>query len=150
MKLVEASQDNAKGLTMIEIIVAMAILSVIAGLGFWVSLEFYKTYNLDSEFNILTSALRKVRNLSMTNFNESAHGIYIEPNRYVIFQGSSYVARNQSFDEIYEPLSVNFSGIGEAVFSQLSGDSSASGTIKINYETKNRQVFINYDGKIDW
>lgn len=135
---------------MIEIIMVVAILSAIAGFGFWASLEFYKRYNLDAEFNILTSVLKKARNLSINNFNESAHGIFIEPNRYTVFQGVSYASRNSDFDEIYQPSGVNFSGIGEAVFSQLSGDSSASGTIVLNYETRTRIIFINYDGKIDW
>lgn len=135
---------------MIEIIMVVAILSAIAGFGFWASLEFYKRYNLDAEFNILTSVLKKVRNLSINNFNESAHGIFIEPNRYTVFQGASYASRDSDFDEIYQPSGINFSGVGEAVFSQLSGDSNASGTIVLNYETRTRIIFINYDGKIDW
>ncbi|MBI5306376.1 prepilin-type N-terminal cleavage/methylation domain-containing protein [Candidatus Wolfebacteria bacterium] len=138
-----------KGFTIIEVLIVMGILGTIFIFGVWTGLNFYEQYNINVEFNNLISVLRKARNLSIGNFNESPHGIYIEQNRYTVYQGNSYSSRNPSFDEVFAPQTIKFSGLGDIIFSQLSGDSSASGTISVNYLKKNKSISINYEGKID-
>ncbi len=135
---------------MIEVIIVIAILTTIAGFGLFANLGFYKRYALNSDRDILTNVLGKARNSAMNNLNQSAHGVFIEPNRYTIFQGSSYVSRRQERDQVFiASPAVALSGLQEIIFQQLSGDASASGTIILTSGEINRAISINYEGRID-
>lgn len=139
------------GLTLVEIIIAVGILTLIAGLGLIVGLDFYQRYSLDSERDAIVAVLRKSRSSSMGNLNQQPYGVFFESNRYIAFQGNSYAARQQTHDQIFNMSpSVKAAGVQEVVFQQLSGDSNASGSINLSSGAINRTISINYEGKIDW
>lgn len=139
------------GITIIETLVVLAIVAVVSGLGFFIGIDFYKMYALNSERDNLVSVLRRARSLSVNNFNQSAHGVYIELNRYTIFQGNSYAGRQAAYDQVFNVSpSVAIGGLQEIVFSQLSGDASASTTIVLNNNRSSRLISTNYEGRINW
>lgn len=143
--------QSQSGLTLIEIIIAVGILTIVAGLGLIVDLNFYQRYSLDSERDAIVAILRKSRSLSMTNFNRQPYGVFIESNRYTAFRGNSYANRQQTYDQIFNiSPSVGLRGLQEIVFNQLSGDSNASGTIVLSSGAIDRTISINYEGQINW
>ena len=54
--------QDSKGFTLVEILIAIALLIVILSLGLFISFDFYKNYAFRSEKNIIVSILQKARN----------------------------------------------------------------------------------------
>lgn len=142
-----------RGFTLIEVLIVMAILSILTTLGYFVAIDFYKSYAFNSERDIIVSILQKARSQSLSNINQSAHGVYFDNlnSRYVIFQGVTYAARNAALDEnlAYAP-GINHSGLVEISFFQLSGDSSASGSMNLSDGKRNTTISVNSEGQINW
>lgn len=139
------------GFTFIEFTIVLAILAFTAGLGLFVSLEFYRGSVLDSERDQFLSILRRARNAAINNIHNLSHGVYVASSSYIIFAGPSYVGRIASYDEIFPRAApVSFSGPSEIVFSRLAATSSASGTIILSYVPASTTIQINYEGQISW
>jgi len=141
-----------QGFTFIELLVVVAIMVMISGLGLFISLDFYKTYALNSERDIVVSIFMKARNRAANNFNESGHGIYINSDGYTVFQGSSYVSRNQTYDELIKrAYSVTSSGLQEIVFEQLTGNlTTSAGDVTLSNGVKSINISLNSEGRINW
>lgn len=152
MKFLKISADKNKGFTFIEIIMVVAILMALAGLGLIFGIDFYKTYSLDTERNVVSSLLQKARSRAQNNFNQSPHGVYFQSNNYyIIFQGASYALRNVDYDQLIpKNQAINISGISEIIFGQLSGDSQIAGNVILNNNKRTLIISINNEGGINW
>lgn len=156
MKLPKASKSNktqssAQGLTAIEVLTAIGIVAVIFSLGLILGIDFYRSYAMNSERDVLISSLMKARSRAANNINQSAHGVYLTADKIVIFQGSSYSGRNALYDQdIKLSESVSKSGLNETVFQQLTAESSASGTIILSNSQRTINISVNNEGKIDY
>lgn len=139
------------GFTLIEIVLVIALIALSLGLGWFISLEFYGTYALDAERDTLVSALRKARSQSLRNIGGVPHGLSIMSDRYTLFFGTSYAARNLAFDEnIARSAGITLAGPAEIVFGQLTATSSASGTVTLSDGVRQRMITTNYEGRISW
>jgi len=141
-----------KGFTLIEFLIVMTITAVIVGVGSFAGYDFYKTYALNAERDVLVSSLAKARNQSMNNLNESVHGVFIDANGYTVFQGSSYASRDQAYDELIKGNSlVTLTGIKEVTFEKLSGDlTTPEGDIDLSNGTRSTIISLNNEGRIEW
>jgi len=130
----------------------VAIIVIISGLGLFVGLDFYKTFALNSERDIVVGIIMKSRNKAANNFNESPHGVYVDVSGYTIFQGATYASRDQSYDEMIKRNSVvTASGLQEMVFEQLSGGlTTAEGDITLSNGAKSVTISMNNEGRINW
>ena len=137
-----------KGLTLIEILLAIGILGVIFGIGLPIGWDFYINCNFDSEVGTFISLLERARNSAMVNFNEASHGVWVDTDQLILFQGLSYAARDISQDRTFpRSASVIVSGPSEIVFSALSGQA-ASSTYNFSNATKNINIYVNSEGTI--
>jgi len=156
-------QDNS-GMTMIEIVVVIGIITILFSLGFFVDLSTYSRYSHRSEVDVIVSVLEKARSQSMNNkcfgscTDGKTHGVYITSGQYVIFQGNDYASRDLAVDEITtaNPNS-SATGFTEVVFEQLTGklkpqispmDSEL--TLTVTQEGKTSKIHINNQGRINW
>mgnify|MGYP001563404602 FL=1 len=143
--------SNEKGITLVEILTAMGILTVVLSLGYFVGFDFYKNYALHSEKDVLISVLRKARSQALNNVGATAHGIYIDDSSYTIFYGNSFVSRDSQYDEnIKRAPGISLSGLNEAVFQPLTATSTASSTIALSNNQKTFFIDLNYEGRINW
>src|SRR5439155_93802 len=80
--------NSENGFTLIEIMIAVGILAIIATLGLFVSFDFYKGYAFRSEKSIVVSTLQKARDESLSNINQTRHGVHFgaSPLQYIIFE----------------------------------------------------------------
>lgn len=143
---------SSRGFTLIELLIVVAITVIISSLGLFLNLDFYKTYALSSERDIVVGILMKARNKAANNFNQSAHGVFVDTNGYTIFKGSSYALRNASYDELIKRNnSVTASGIQEVVFEQLTGGlTTLEGDIVLDNNVKSVNISLNNEGRINW
>ena len=139
-----------KGFTVIEIILIIGILAIIFGLGFPIVFDFYKNYQFKTEQDQFISFLEIARNLSMTNLNQSQHGVFQNNDNFIIFEGNSFATRNQSQDQIFpRSKAVSVSGPSEIIFNVISGQATSSLYIFTNGKTSSN-VYVNKEGQIDW
>lgn len=162
MRLLKTFIRNNTGFTLIEVLIVLGIFSVLGGIGVFASLDTYRGYAFRSERDTLVSLLAKARSESMSNICLGAgcvggktHGVLVTADEYILFQGISSTMRNQDVDErvpiVYRGLMVASSSLVEVVFSQLSGDVAATGTITlIDAVGHNSVIGISQEGRISW
>lgn len=140
-----------KGFTLIEFLISVAIIFGIGSLGLFIGMDFYKSSSLNSERQTAIGILQKTRNLSMANINEAKHGIYLDADKYTIFQGENYSSRDPDYDEIINinPI-ITKSGLQEVVFEQLTGKPSAIGNIILSNIIRSIAISIENEGRINW
>jgi len=143
---------SASGFTLIETVVALSIIALVATLGFFMTIDQYKTYALDSDLNTLGSILQQARSMAMNNINSADQGVYIGGGNYILFQGSSYASRTVAYDEATKISSfVTITGPTEIVFKRLRGDLSVgSGQIVLGNGSSTRTITLNNEGAISW
>lgn len=140
---------RSEGVTLIEIIVVIAIAGILLGVGVPLTWDFYLQGELRAERANAVAYLRAARTRAMSNKGESAHGVAVAGNNFVIFEGPSYAGRNVSRDQLF-PRSpgIAVTGTTEVVFAQLSGRS-ASSTILLASPNAGAAVRVNSEGLIE-
>ena len=151
------------GFTLVELMVVIGLAAVFFAFTVVVGLDSYRGDGFRSERDSIVTALQTARSQAINNVCSGSgcnggkpHGVAISGGNYIIFQGSSYAGRDAAFDQIIgSRYTVNFIGstVSEVVFTQLSGDASPAGTIKINDPARpgsTSTVSINSVGQISW
>ncbi len=140
-----------KGFTLIEVIITLGIFSIISTFTLLASMDFWRSYSFRSERNLIVGILQKARSQSLSNINQSSHGVYIGTNQYVIFEGSTYSPTDPK-NEVYESASaINHSGMTEVVYEQLSGKTSTTGgNLTLTYGVNQSIISTNNAGQINW
>jgi prepilin-type N-terminal cleavage/methylation domain-containing protein len=169
LNIFKLDKKSGAGFTLIEISVVMGLLAIIGSLLVFANFDVWRGYNFRGEADLLISVLQKARNQSINNIclgsgctEGKSHGVYIQSDKYTIFQGSDWDHRDVAVDEDFEAsnsVSSASSTINEVVFSQLSGDASfpqnpdlTEGEIILN-ETNgfhSETISINNEGRIDY
>src|SRR3989338_4178929 len=136
------SLQSKRGFTLVEIVVVF---------GLFLSIDFYRSYAFRAERDMLISVLQKARSQALNNIRETPHGVRLEDDSYILFQGSSYAAADHGFDQVVGAApSISHTGLSEIVFTQLSGGANASGTIDVTDGLRTISISINNAGRISW
>lgn len=138
-----------KALTLIELLLTLGLIVAVVALTAPIGVKFYVSQALDDTANNILETLRRAHNQAVFQKNDSAFGVKILTDSYVLFEGSSYAARNQSKDEIFDLAEgISLSGADEVVFSKLYG-TSIGGTVMINSAGQIKSININAQGKVE-
>ena len=89
------------GMTLAEVIVVMAILSIVAAISLAVSMDSYRGYAFRGDRDMLVAVLQKARSQAINNIcrgssctNGKPHGVHFaSPGQYVIFEGTDFADR---------------------------------------------------------
>jgi prepilin-type N-terminal cleavage/methylation domain-containing protein len=154
---------NDKGLTLIEILIVIAILTLVLSLSLIFSMDDYRGYSFRDERNKIIGILEKARSQAINNIcldatcdNGTAHGVHIVNNTLTLFEGDSWASRHSSIDESFEvSKTISISGISEVIFSQLSGDGTTtpktiSDIVLTDISGRTSIININTEGNISW
>jgi len=150
--------NNQKGLTLIEIIVVIGLLAIIAGSFSFINLDSWRASIFRGERNLLVSVLQRARSQSINNVclgsgctDGQPHGVAIQDDRYIIFQGPSFATRDTAVDEVINANSlVSHTGLAEIVFEQLSGSASPAGDINLKDIVRTAAISVNSEGALNW
>ena len=154
--------NRQSGLTLIEITVVIAILTIIIAFGMTVDFSSFTSDTFLAEESKIVSALERARSRAMANMCVGAgcsdgkrHGFCYDESEdsYVIFQGDTCTTTGSELipanTNIAENAGTSFPA--EIVFEQLTGNaSSAPLNIIISDGTKTDTIEINVEGTINW
>jgi prepilin-type N-terminal cleavage/methylation domain-containing protein len=75
------------GFTMTELVIVIALLSIIGSLTLISSVDFYRRYIFHYETALLVGLLERARSQSLANINQSPHGLCRPNDSYILFSG---------------------------------------------------------------
>lgn len=140
-----------KGFTLVEVLLVLSIIILLITLTIPLGIRFYSTRQLDVSENGIVQTLRRAQIKAMSMERDSAFGVYITSEEYVLFKGDSYIARDISYDEIFDlPDNLSITGLSEIVFSKLKGTPSDTGTITLFLDNRTESININEMGMISF
>jgi len=141
-----------KGFTMIELLMSIALITLIAGIGIPVYQSFQVKNDLDVATNNWVQTLRRAQTLSEAMDGDSTWGAKIQSGSIILFKGSSYALRDTTYDENFDmPSALTPSGLSEVVFDKLTGFPQTTGTTTLTTTTnETRTITINSKGILNY
>ncbi|MEK7188009.1 MAG: prepilin-type N-terminal cleavage/methylation domain-containing protein [Patescibacteria group bacterium] len=142
---------DCRAFSLVEIILSVAAIAILAGIGVPVYHSFETRNELDIAATMMAQSARRAEMLSQAMDGSVSWGIQVTTTSLTIFQGTSYAGRATSVDEVY-PLALSaVSGTVEYVFSKLTGFPVASGsTALISPSDETRIISINAKGTVTY
>lgn len=138
-----------KGFTLIEILIVITIMAFLVALTIPLGIQFYKNQQFDTIVDEVIQALRRAQWQAMSAKNDSSFGVYFKAGQYILFQGVSYIARND--EEIFDfSNDISFSGISEVIFSKIEGIPSSVGDITLTGSYETAIISINQVGRVNY
>ena len=157
-----------KGFTLIEVIVTIALMSILLALGLILSMDVYRGTVYRSTRQVLVSSLTTARGRALSNMYQSTHGVcYLAPN-FIVFRGTSYSASSPYNETIEGNPGVTLKSQNDffkctcspgdgsecskgTVFSQLAGTTSSNGAITVSGDGHiDETILVNSLGTIVW
>ena len=141
----------SNGFTLVELLLSVAIISLLAGL----SLPVYRTLlsknDLDITAQVHASSLRRAQMLSQSVDGDTTWGVKTQSGSIVLFKGASFASRDTAYDETFSvATTIGVSGTTEIVFAKLTGLPQTTGTITLSSETDSKTVTINGKGMVNY
>lgn len=157
MRSAEASagRKTVRGFTLIEVLITLAVLSIIATLGLFATHDLYRGTSVQEERDTLVSLLTRARSHSMTNLSALPHGLCCDDTSesYIVFRGTYALSAVE--ETAPKGKSVTLSGLpacgsgDEIFFTQLSGKAAPT-SITISQDGNTSTIDVNEQGTILW
>lgn len=135
------------GFTLVEILIALAILSIIAALGLFASMGAYHSYHRYSQRELLLDVLAQARSHAMNNRDELPWGVCRDSGQYVLFAGTPAGPQSERFPAA-APSTVPDCAGGGIIFAQLTGTTTPA-TIAITEAGHSSTIRLSYEGRIE-
>ncbi len=146
--------DRARGFTLIELIMVVAILVILLATSSSLMSRFFVSAQREDLTTQLTQSLRQARSNASSRRGASEYGVYITSSTFTLYRGSNYASRNQTYDLMttVEPSMTLFTSYpgNDIQFSRGSGHPQSAGTITVDHVTGGiTTITINAFGIID-
>ena len=131
-------RNNTSAFTIVELLIVLAILSLLVTLSLSTIVSFGKNQSLALDTQTVVSALRQARSQTLSSKGSLAYGVHFSAPKVTLYTGPTYTvgsSSNEAFllsstDTI---LTISLTGGGtDVLFNRLSGDTAQDGTIVIS------------------
>lgn len=144
-------EHKKHGFTLIELVLSVAVLSIILLVSIPLTQRYVIRNDMEVLSNIIVQDLYRAQNLARAGENDSDWGVYIQEGSTTVFQGDSYISRNQSKDEAYSfSTNINIAGQNEYVFDKFSGRLAAAGSTTLTINGDTRVISVGSNGVIEY
>ena len=127
----------------------LALVAFIAGFGLLMGFNSISRGSVAQERDLFLTSLLGARARALANVNESPHGVHIEDDSFVLFEGNSYPGANHRILDRNDAISITPDD--DIIFEQLSGNVVVGvGTIVLSDGAQSATIDINGVGRIEW
>ena len=145
------SSRFSKGFSLLEVLLAISILTIIAGIFAPIYGYFYNRNNLDLAAQQTVQGLRHAQILAKNSERDADWGVYLNSNFITLFKGVSYLSRDDLYDESEGLPGGTVSSLPtEIVFSKASGTPKTFPIITLNQNNESKIITINSQGIISY
>lgn len=141
---------RTSGFTIVELLVSMAVMVILATLTVTTFKDYADRSQLQGEVVGVTRDLMEQRSKTLAALNDSVYGFAVSSTSLIYFAGSTYVpgaAGNEVVPLNYTTATSSFSnGLSYIVFSKITGEASATGTIELISGAQNSTTTITIHG----
>jgi prepilin-type N-terminal cleavage/methylation domain-containing protein len=143
---------NNGGFTLIEVLLSVAILTLLTGLSLPVYESFVRRNDLDLTAQTIASTIRRAETYARGVNEDSTWGVRFTSPTTTLFKGTTYATRDATYDEIVTiPNSMTMTGTSEVVFSKLSAIPNTTASIDLNSTTNDtRTITVNAGGAVEY
>ena len=140
------------GFTLMEVLLSMAIISILVGL----SMPFYESFVRRNDLGLATQTvsamLRRAETYARAANGDANWSVEVQSTSLILFQGTNFAGRNTGFDETLTlPGSVTASGLSEVQFTKLTAIPNTTGTITLTSNLSDtRTITVNAKGMVDY
>jgi prepilin-type N-terminal cleavage/methylation domain-containing protein len=133
-----ALRITSAGFTLVEMLIAAAVLAVIAGITITTFSSFQQHMVRDTAVESVVSIFNQARAYTLSSKNATSYGVHLASDRAVLFSGTSYNASaSDNVVIIFEPgievTNISLTGgVQDIVFSRQTGNASATGTFTVH------------------
>ncbi len=143
------------GLTLPELVIVIAILGVMSAIGSIAGTGF-EDAGVREDAETLLSQMVRARSLALSGAcsgqdcsRGSAHGIHIEADRFVLFEGATFISRDHRTDVIQARSSTAaITGTGTFVFEAGTGAPRSGGAVRLHGRDKDRDIVVSSSGLV--
>lgn len=137
------------GFTLLEVLLSVALIGLITGVGAVVYQQLQGRNNLDTMAAAVVASSRRAQALSQAADGDITWGVRVNVGAVVIFQGAAYASRNEAVDEvIVTSAAISPSGLQEVVFNKLTGLPQTSGVLTLTSPNGTRTITTNAQGTL--
>lgn len=144
-----------KGISIAEIIVVVAILSVILAVALSQFSEMRERQVLKSAVSNILSSLNKAQAQTTASLQSSSYGVHLESNQVIIFKGMVFSSGDPDNEvmEIKSPANISnvtFGGVsgnsGDVYFNRIWGTPNHIGTITVSTPSLSKIITVSFTG----
>lgn len=146
-------KKQINGFSLIELLLVIAIMSLIVG----ISIPFYQSFQLSSQIDTTTNeivgSLRRAQIRSMASDFDDSWSVRIGTNNQItIYKGLDFNTRDTNYDETFEIApTITISGVTDVNFDKLTGKTLDIGNINLQSTGGTSQtISVNTHGEIDY
>lgn len=142
-----------RAFTLIEISLVLALVAIAFTIGARGFANNQVRHELRSQIDLITADLRLAQSNAMSGKNGNNHGIHLETNQYVIFEGNSYNSSDPANQVIQLPSVLQIENISlsdagtELIFRGPDGHPSAYGSFELSAPSINDRLILTINEK---
>jgi prepilin-type N-terminal cleavage/methylation domain-containing protein len=138
-----------RGFTLIEVLLSIALIGLIAGIGAVVYQQLQNRNALDVAAVTVATQYRRAQALSRASDADTTWGVRVDAGTVTLYQGASYASRVVAFDEVSSTSSAIIpSGFQEVVFTKFTGLPQTTGTLSLTGPNDTRTLTLNAQGTV--
>ncbi|MGF7228744.1 MAG: pilus assembly FimT family protein [Candidatus Saccharibacteria bacterium] len=140
------------GFTLVELLLSVAIITILTGVSLPVYESFVRRNDLDLTTQSIAFILRRAETYARAVNRDSVWSVEIQASKVTLFQGTVFASRNTAFDETLSiPGSVTVGGLAEVQFAKMTALPNTTGSITLASTTNDtRTITVNAKGMVDY
>ncbi len=144
---------RTRGFTLIEILLSVAIISLVTGMSLPLLASFNDRNDLDLTTQSIVSQLRRAQTYARGMSGDSQWGVHTPNGSATFFKGTAYASRDAAYDEPTDiSTTITVGGLSDIIFAKLDATPSTTGNITLTNANTNetRTVTINAKGMVSY
>ena len=135
-----------------EVLLSVALIAALAAITIPIYQSFQVKNDLELAVETVSQTLRRAQILAESVASDTAWGVFVSSTSITLFQGSSFLSRVTSSDEVFDlPSTISPGGFQEFIFLKFSGEPQATGTLTITSSANDvRSVSVMSKGVISY